>query len=216
MSDDRTMTGLTQLLSPRRLTAADVDRASFAKARLGGISEPEVRAFLDRVRDELAVLADERDNALAQLQRLQDATVAGKQDTGSPGPADVHGVSVLQTAQRTADKLRADADAEAARTTQTAKRQRDQLLADAEEKAAALLRDAEQEAATVRAQAPAEARVKLARWQTMGSGLTGQLSALGEAVAATLEFWGEQPGAEPESQPERPARRSRAKQAPLS
>lgn len=51
---------------PRRMTPADVERTRFTTTRLmPGYSMDEVDAFLDQVRDEMARLIRERDEARA-------------------------------------------------------------------------------------------------------------------------------------------------------
>jgi cell division septum initiation protein DivIVA len=177
------MTDETQLLTARRLMPVDVSHAEFRRARVGGVLEEDVEQFTELVRQELTRLIDERDTAWGELRQLRDG------HNGAPGPEEMHGVSILEEAVATADRVTAEATAEAARLTGDAQRKRDQLLADAEEKIAGMLAAAEQEAATVRAQAPAEAQVRLARWQSLGTGLSGQLRALQEALGPVLEFW---------------------------
>src|SRR3974390_20668 len=93
---------LTELLEARRVTPEEVEQASFSRVRFGGVSDGEVAAFLDRVHDELVVLAAERDAALAGAARDRDTAAATARE---PGPGATEGGRILAEAPATAARL---------------------------------------------------------------------------------------------------------------
>jgi DivIVA domain-containing protein len=132
----------------RRLTPDQVAAASFPLTRWGrhGYEEESVRAFLGDVHAEMVRLINERSSLWQEVQRLRrrilgkatgnDAILFGKDD------AHIHAVRILSSAQRTADRYVADAQAYSGRLTEEARARRDEIMTQAQQHADMLLEEA--------------------------------------------------------------------------
>jgi cell division septum initiation protein DivIVA len=131
-----------------RLTPDRLLTAAFPPTRWGrhGYEEEPVRAFLAEVHAEMTRLINERASLWQEVQRLRrrllgkengDAEVLfGKDD------AHVHAVRILSSAQRTADRYVADAQAYSGRLTEEARVRRDEIMGQAQQHADMLLEEA--------------------------------------------------------------------------
>jgi cell division septum initiation protein DivIVA len=131
-----------------RLTLDQLEAVAFPLARRGrhGYEEQAVRAFLAEVHAEMVRLINERASLRQEVQRLRrrimakesgdDAILFGKED------AHLHAVRILSTAQRTADRYVADAQAYCGRLTAEAKVRRDEIMVQAQQHADMLLDEA--------------------------------------------------------------------------
>jgi DivIVA domain-containing protein len=124
-----------------RLTPEDLQTVTFPGTRLGrrGYEEEPVRAFLRLVHAEVTRLTSERTSLWQDVQRLRRRILAGE-DPDDPRAvlfgeqdAHVHAVQILSTAQATADRYVADAQAYSSRVTEEARRRRDDILAQAQQ-----------------------------------------------------------------------------------
>ena len=123
-----------------RMTAADVDAAAFPRTPWGrrGYDETAVEVFLDGVRDELRMCANEAAGLREEVMRLRRRFVTTQR--GEPGEwlasaeeAHAMAVSIVSEAQVTADRYVTDAQEYAGRLTEDAQGQRDRMLAEAEQ-----------------------------------------------------------------------------------
>jgi len=131
-----------------RLTPDLLDTVSFPLTRWGrhGYEEEPVRAFLAQVQAEMVRLMNERASLWQEVQRLRrrilgtsngnDAVLFGKDD------AHLHAVQILSSAQRTADRYVADAQAYSGRLTEEARVRRDEIMGQAQQHADMLLEEA--------------------------------------------------------------------------
>jgi cell division septum initiation protein DivIVA len=111
-----------------------------------GYEEEPVRAFLAQVQAEMVRLINERASLWQEVQRLRrrilgttngnDAVLFGKDD------AHIHAVRILSSAQRTADRYVADAQAYSGRLTEEARVRRDEIMVQAQQHADMLLTEA--------------------------------------------------------------------------
>lgn len=136
----------------RRLTPDSVQSAAFPLTRWGrhGYDEDAVRGFLVQVSEEMVRLVNERASLWQEVQRLRrrvlgketgnDAVLFGKDD------AHVHAVRILSSAQRTADRYVADAQAYSGRLTEEARTRRDEIMGQAHQHAEMLLEEARSQA----------------------------------------------------------------------
>jgi DivIVA domain-containing protein len=133
-----------------RLTPEDLQTVTFPGTRLGrrGYEEEPVRAFLRLVHAELARLVSERTSLWQEVQRLRRRILAGE-DPDDPRAvlfgeqdAHVHAVQILSTAQATADRYVADAQAYSSRVTEEARRRRDDIVRQAQQHSQMILDDA--------------------------------------------------------------------------
>lgn len=132
----------------RRLTPDHVLAVTFPPTRWGrhGYEEEPVRAFLADVHAEMVRLINERSSLWQEVQRLRrrilgketgnDAILFGKDD------AHIHAVRILSSAQRTADRYVADAQAYSGRLTEEARVRRDEIMGQAQQHADMLLEEA--------------------------------------------------------------------------
>jgi len=132
----------------RRLTPDNLETITFPLTRWGrhGYEEEPVRAFLAEVQAEMLRLVNERASLWQEVQRLRrrvlgkengnDAVLFGKDD------AHVHAVRILSSAQRTADRYVADAQAYSGRLTEEARSRRDEIMIQAHQHADLLLEEA--------------------------------------------------------------------------
>ncbi|HUB40485.1 MAG TPA: DivIVA domain-containing protein [Streptosporangiaceae bacterium] len=131
-----------------RLTPDELQTVSFPMTRWPrhGYEEEPVRAFLAQVQAELVRLINERASLWQEVQRLRrrilgtsngnDAVLFGKDD------AHIHAVRILSSAQRTADRYVADAQAYSGRLTEEARTRRDEIMGQAQQHADMLLEEA--------------------------------------------------------------------------
>jgi cell division septum initiation protein DivIVA len=133
-----------------RLSPDDLQTATFPLSRLGrrGYEEEPVRAFLHVVHGEFTRLVTERTSLWQEVQRLRRRILAG-QDPDDPRAvlfgeqdAHIHAVQILSTAQATADRYVADAQAYSSRVTDEARRRRDDILTQAQQHSQMILDDA--------------------------------------------------------------------------
>ena len=133
-----------------RLSPEDLQTMTFPVSRLGrrGYEEEPVRAFLRVVHGEFTRLVSERTSLWQEVQRLRRRILSGE-DPDDPRAvlfgeqdAHVHAVQILSTAQATADRYVADAQAYSSRVTEEARRRRDDILAQAQQHSAMILDDA--------------------------------------------------------------------------
>ncbi len=113
--------------------------------RLGFEAEP-VRAFLTQVQAELVRLINERSSLRQEVHRLRQR-ILGK-DNGSDAvlfgqdDAHIHAVRILATAQVTADRYVADAEAYSGHLTKEARTRHDEIITQAQQHSDALLEEA--------------------------------------------------------------------------
>ena len=132
----------------RRLTPDDLLAVTFPLTRWGrhGLDEDAVRGFLAGAHAEMVRLVNERASLWQEVQRLRrrilgketgnDAILFGKDD------AHIHAVRILSSAQRTADRYVADAQAYSGRLTEEARTRRDEIMHQAQQHADMLLEEA--------------------------------------------------------------------------
>jgi len=132
----------------RRMTPDHVLAVTFPPTRWSrhGFEEEPVRAFLADVHAEMVRLINERSSLWQEVQRLRrrilgketgnDAILFGKDD------AHIHAVRILSSAQRTADRYVADAQAYSGRLTEEARARRDEIMGQAQHHADLLLEEA--------------------------------------------------------------------------
>lgn len=131
-----------------RLSPDQLQTAMFPLTRWGrhGYEEEPVRAFLAEVHAEMVRLINERASLWHEVQRLRrrilgtsngnDGVLFGKDD------AHIHAVRILSSAQRTADRYVADAQAYSGRLTEEARVRRDDIMSQAQQHADMLLEEA--------------------------------------------------------------------------
>jgi cell division septum initiation protein DivIVA len=131
-----------------RLSPDQLQTATFPLTRWGrhGYEEEPVRAFLAEVHAEMVRLINERASLWHEVQRLRrrilgtsngnDGVLFGKDD------AHIHAVRILSSAQRTADRYVADAQAYSGRLTEEARVRRDDIMSQAQQHADMLLEEA--------------------------------------------------------------------------
>ncbi len=131
-----------------RLSPDQLQTIAFPLTRWGrhGYEEEPVRAFLAEVHAEMVRLINERASLWQEVQRLRrrilgtsngnDGILFGKDD------AHIHAVRILSSAQRTADRYVADAQAYSGRLTEEARVRRDDIMGQAQQHADMLLEEA--------------------------------------------------------------------------
>jgi len=131
-----------------RMSPDQLQTATFPLTRWGhhGYEEEPVRAFLAEVHAEMVRLINERASLWQEVQRLRrrilgtsngnDGVLFGKDD------AHIHAVRILSSAQRTADRYVADAQAYSGRLTEEARVRRDEIMGQAQQHADMLLEEA--------------------------------------------------------------------------
>ena len=130
-----------------RLTAGGAEAASFPRTPWGrrGYDEAAVNGFLDQVRAELVMLANEKTGLMDEVVRLRRRFIArdgAGEWLADAGEAHAMAVAIVSEAQVTADRYVADAQEYSARLTQDASERREAMLAEAEQ----LLADARAQA----------------------------------------------------------------------
>jgi DivIVA domain-containing protein len=187
----------------RPLTPQEVRQASFASVRLGrrGVDEGEVRAFCERIADELAQSLTQRAALEEEVLRLRERVV-GRPDAG-PTPEDAHvqAVNVLTMAQRTADQYVADAQDYSRELTQDAHLRHDEILGEAQMRASVILDEAHAaaQAAADMVQPAAgagetgsgqrESEAELAYLRTFSQVYRTHLRAYLESLSRSIEEW---------------------------
>lgn len=191
-----------------RLSPDQLQAANFPLTRWGrhGYEEEPVRAFLAEVHAEMVRLINERASLWQEVQRLRrrilgtskgnDGVLFGKDD------AHIHAVRILSSAQRTADRYVADAQAYSGRLTEEARVRRDDIMSQAQQHADMLMEDARTQAraAAVAAmdhdglppQTDQERRAihaELAYLRTFGEVYRQHLKIYTEDVLRTIEDW---------------------------
>jgi cell division septum initiation protein DivIVA len=132
----------------KRLTPEALRAVTFPLTRWGrhGFEEEPVRAFLAEVHVEMVRLINERSSLWQEVQRLR-RRILGK-ETGNDAilfgtdDAHIHAVRILSSAQRTADRYVADAQAYSGRLTEEARTRRDEIMIQAQQHADLLLEEA--------------------------------------------------------------------------
>jgi DivIVA domain-containing protein len=133
----------------KRLTADEVAAVSFPLARRGrrGYDEDHVRTFVREVEAELVMLGNEKVSLWNEVERLRRRIIAGQAGNGQgvlfgKDDAHVHAVQILSSAQLTADRYVADAQAYSQKITEEARSRRDQILVQAHQHADLVLEEA--------------------------------------------------------------------------
>jgi len=121
-----------------RLTASGVEATGFPRTPWGrrGYDEAAVNGFLDQVRAELAMLANEKTGLMDEVVRLRRRFIArdgAGEWLADAGEAHAMAVAIVSEAQVTADRYVADAQEYSARLTQDASERREAMLAEAEQ-----------------------------------------------------------------------------------
>ncbi len=133
-----------------RLTPDLVQSMTFPAARLGrrGYDEEHVRAFCEQVNQELVTLLNEKAALWEEVDRLRRRIADdGSMEAGyRPGDAHIQAVSVLSSAQQTADRYVADAQQYSRQLAEDARRRRDEVIAEARSHAERLLEEAHAQA----------------------------------------------------------------------
>ncbi|HUB39896.1 MAG TPA: hypothetical protein VMA72_13670 [Streptosporangiaceae bacterium] len=131
-----------------RLNPDLLQTVAFPLTRWGrhGYEEEPVRAFLTEVHAEMIRLINERASLWQEVQRLRRRILsAGSGDDGvlfGKDDAHIHAVRILSSAQRTADRYVADAQAYSGRLTEEARVRRDEIMSQAQQHADMLLEEA--------------------------------------------------------------------------
>ena len=168
------------------ITPEEVRDAIFPSVRLGrrGVDEAEVRAFCERVADELTRSITQRTALESEVRRLRERLIGGTRErsTATPDDAQVQAVNVLTMAQRTADRYVADAQEYSRELAAEAHLRHDEILREAQVRASMILDDAH-----ASAQAAADRVVPSPRDSASGSGEAGEFGQPGsEAELAYL------------------------------
>jgi len=164
-----------------RLTPEELQTVTFPMSRLGrrGYEEEPVHEFLSEVHTEFVHLVNERASLWQEVQRVR----------------------ILSTAQVTADRYVADAQAYSSRVTEEARLRRDDIMREAQQHAEILLEDAHaraREAAVsaldVAAPPPSDrergaAQAELAYLRTYSDVYRAHLRAYTEGVLRSIEEW---------------------------
>src|SRR5215470_3062743 len=137
----------------KRLTPDDIQSASFPLSRLGrrGYDEEHVRAFLREVERELVTLLNEKISLWNEVERLRRRIIGGMKKSGDSvlfgrEDAHVHAVRILSSAQLTADRYVADAQAYSHKLTEEARTRRGEILLEAQQHAEMVLEEAQSRA----------------------------------------------------------------------
>jgi cell division septum initiation protein DivIVA len=123
------------------MTPQEAREASFSSVRLGrrGVDEGEVRAFCERVAEELARSLTQRTALESEVRRLRERVLG--REGGGPTTQDAHvqAVNVLTMAQRTADQYVADAQEYSRELAEDAHLRHDEILREAQVRASVIL-----------------------------------------------------------------------------
>jgi DivIVA domain-containing protein len=186
-----------------RLTPDLVQSVSFPAARLGrrGYDEEHVRAFCEQVHQELVTLLNEKAALWEEVDRLRRRIADdGSMEAGyRPGDAHIQAVSVLSSAQQTADRYVADAQQYSRQLAEDARRRRDEVIAEARSHAERLLEEAHAQAShaavSVMSAPPApgserrDSEAELAYLRTFSDVYRTHLRAYLEALLRNVEDW---------------------------
>ena len=199
--------------SESRLTPDAVREATFPLSRLGrrGYDEDAVRDFLHHVEQELVKLLNEKVSLWNEVERLRRRIASGMRSNGGGASTDgvlfgkedahVHAVRILSTAQLTADRYVADAQAYSLQLTEEARMRRDEVLNQAQEHADMILAEASErakEAALVALNTPESPNLQagrqalqaeLAYLRTFGEVYRTHLRAYTEGMLRSIEEW---------------------------
>lgn len=186
-----------------QLTPQEIRQASFASVRLGrrGVDEGEVRAFCERIAEDMTRSLTQRAALEAEVLRLRER-VLGRPDAG-PTPEDAHvqAVNMLTMAQRTADQYVADAQDYSRELAQDAHLRHDEILREAQMRASVILDEAHAAAqAAADMVAPArdsgeagagsrESEAELAYLRTFSQVCRTHLRAYLESLSRSIEEW---------------------------
>lgn len=133
-----------------RLTPDEVRSVAFPPARFGrrGLDEEHVRAFCSRVEQEIVFLLNERVMLYQHAEQLRQAVVEnGVSEPGySPEAARMQAMRTLANAQKTADRVIAEAQEYCRGLAEGAKQRRDQMLTEARVNASRILEQADNQA----------------------------------------------------------------------
>jgi DivIVA domain-containing protein len=187
------------------MTPQEVREASFQVVRLGrrGVDESEVRAFCDRVANELTRSLTQRTALEAEVRRLRERVLGRQQESGAagaaPDEAQVQAVNVLTMAQRTADRYVADAQDYSRELAQDAHLRHDEILREAQVRASMILDEAHSSAQAAADMVPTregpagatqrEAEAELAYLRTFSRICRTHLRAYLESLATSIEEW---------------------------
>lgn len=183
------------LLNPPRLTPDEVSLQSVRRVRWNGLDPEEMQALVQRVKDELTLLLDERAELEAEVSRLH--RERGVPEHGfAPATNEMQAVLILKRAQENAENLLADAQERARELAMDGHRRRDELIRDAQAKATGVIHDAleeaTREAARLRMEAPIAAQTELARLTGVSQGLHALLTGHVESLQRMLRQFDEQ------------------------
>lgn len=171
--------------SAPRMTPDEIANRGFASA-FRGISETEVRTFLKRVADEVALTAQREDALRAQIRDLEE-------QLRNPVPL---------TEQQLLDAL----GEETARVLRSAQEAAEDIRSRAEERAATLVREAQEEATRLREQATAEATARTEEAERISS----EREAAADAYATRAREDAERDADETRAKAERDAEETRS------
>jgi DivIVA domain-containing protein len=137
-----------------RLTPAEVHTGRFRRAGVlhPGYDDGEVDRFVAIVADELSRLTEENASLRHEVDELHEQV---DRVVAVPAPSD-QAVSILATAQRTADEYVAEAEEFSRQMTSDARAQYEETLREARERAGAIIEAAQETAARITAGRPAE------------------------------------------------------------
>jgi DivIVA domain-containing protein len=188
------------------LTPQEIREAPFPSARLGrrGLDESEVRAFCDRVANEMTRTLTERTALEAEVRRLRERVIGvrGQAAAGAaPDEAQVQAVNVLTMAQRTADRYVADAQDYSRELAQDAHLRHDEILREAQVRASMILDEAHASGQAAADRVPPaqdygdagagqrEAEAELAYLRTFSQVCRAHLRAYLESLTTSIEEW---------------------------
>jgi DivIVA domain-containing protein len=188
------------------LTPQEIREAPFPSSRLGrrGLDESEVRAFCDRVANDLTRTLTERTALEAEVRRLRERVLGVRAEAGAgaaPDEAQVQAVNVLTMAQRTADRYVADAQDYSRELAQDAHLRHDEILREAQVRASMILEEAHASAQAAADRVPPaqdygdagagqrEAEAELAYLRTFSQVCRAHLRAYLESLTTSIEEW---------------------------
>lgn len=188
------------------LTPQEIREAPFPSTRLGrrGLDESEVRAFCDRVANEMTRTLTERTALEAEVRRLRERVIGVRGQSGAgaaPDEAQVQAVNVLTMAQRTADRYVADAQDYSRELAQDAHLRHDEILREAQVRASMILDEAHASAQAAADRVPPpqdfgaagvgqrEAEAELAYLRTFSQVCRAHLRAYLESLTVSIEEW---------------------------
>jgi cell division septum initiation protein DivIVA len=190
--------GISETLTPERVRSA-----VFTPTRLGrrGVDEGEVRAFCEWVCDGLGRLLSDNAALQAEVMRLRDRVIGGKEKAG-PQPEDAHvqAVYVLSRAQLTADRYVADAQEYGRELAQDAQLRREEVLREAMVRASMILEEAHAAASRAASVIPEtrdplpaserqELQAEIAYLRTFSDVCRTHLRAYMESLTRSIEQW---------------------------